>query len=75
VGGDIMFHKSKMLRFYVHLLGDMHQPLHETTRCSRDHPNGDKGGNDFKLNYKIGNLHALWDEVMGVIPVAHRVFL
>eukprot|EP00829_Urostomides_striatus_P019625 TRINITY_DN76_c0_g1_i8.p1 TRINITY_DN76_c0_g1~~TRINITY_DN76_c0_g1_i8.p1 ORF type:complete len:310 (+),score=88.23 TRINITY_DN76_c0_g1_i8:65-994(+) len=71
-GGDLTFHKSLMLRYLVHLMGDMHQPLHETTRCTNQQRNGDKGGNLFKLNYKISNLHALWDEAMGMIPSVKR---
>ncbi len=67
------FHKSMMLRFFVHLVGDMHQPLHVTTRATTDRPEGDKGGNLFKLNYKINNLHSLWDQAMGMIPQVNRV--
>ncbi|WP_424962674.1 S1/P1 nuclease [Ekhidna sp.] len=44
------------LKCLVHLIGDIHQPLHVG--------NGeDKGGNDVKLDYfwKSSNLHRVWD--------------
>ena len=44
------------LKCLVHLVGDIHQPLHVG--------NGeDKGGNDVKLDYfwKSSNLHRVWD--------------
>ena len=47
------------LKFLVHLVGDIHQPLHVG--------NGkDKGGNDLKLKYmwKNSNLHRVWDSDM-----------
>ncbi|MDE1148621.1 MAG: S1/P1 nuclease [Azospirillaceae bacterium] len=50
------------LKWVVHLVGDLHQPLHAS---ERDH---DKGGNDVKVRYfgedRNGrlNLHSLWDE-------------
>ncbi|GBR06175.1 S1/P1 nuclease [Acetobacter oeni] len=50
------------LKWVVHLIGDMHQPLHAV---ERDH---DKGGNTIHVTY-FGdnlnghmNLHSLWDE-------------
>lgn len=52
------------LKWVVHLVGDLHQPLHATER------NHDKGGNLMKVSYfnrnRGGheNLHALWDEVI-----------
>lgn len=48
--------KIEALMFVVHLVGDMHQPMH----ISRAE---DKGGNTIQLNYngKGTNLHSLWD--------------
>jgi hypothetical protein len=56
------------LKFVVHFVGDIHQPLH-------DEDNGDKGGNDIHLTYfgKSTNLHAVWDG--GVIEQALGVKL
>jgi hypothetical protein len=44
------------LKFLVHFVGDVHQPLHAS-------PRGDHGGNDYQLNYRGRgtNLHAVWD--------------
>lgn len=51
------FSAPKELRFLVHFLGDIHQPLHCVT-------NADAGGNCVKeQGYDLANpeLHALWD--------------
>jgi len=47
----------------MHLVGDVHQPLHATSRWTKDHPKGDKGGNTFliKRHKSVKNLHSLWD--------------
>jgi hypothetical protein len=48
--------KQLALRFVVHIVGDLHQPLHVGKCC-------DKGGNDVKVTWfgKPTNLHAVWD--------------
>ena len=48
--------KQLALRFVVHLVGDLHQPLHVGKCC-------DKGGNDVLVTFfkKPTNLHAVWD--------------
>jgi hypothetical protein len=45
----------------IHLIGDLHQPLHSTALFSRRlFPDGDQGGN--KIQTEQGqNLHILWD--------------
>ena len=43
--------KSYDLCWLLHLVGDVHQPLHCTTRCSKDSPDGDDGGNDIFVRY------------------------
>ncbi|GAX85299.1 hypothetical protein CEUSTIGMA_g12716.t1 [Chlamydomonas eustigma] len=52
------------LRIILHLMGDIHQPLH----CSggavdHNHPQGDVGGNARRFNFTCpsANLHMLWD--------------
>ncbi len=47
------------LKFLVHLIGDLHQPLH----VGRSE---DRGGNDIKVKwfYKNSNLHRVWDSDM-----------
>jgi len=48
--------RDEALRFVVHFIGDMHQPLHAGERH-------DKGGNDVKVTFEgqALNLHAAWD--------------
>jgi hypothetical protein len=48
--------KQLALRFVVHIVGDLHQPLHVGKCC-------DRGGNDVKVSWfgKPTNLHAVWD--------------
>ena len=49
-------HRALALRFIVHIVGDLHQPLH----VGRP---GDRGGNEVKVKWfgKDTNLHAVWD--------------
>lgn len=49
--------RIKALRFYIHFLGDLHQPLH----VGRSE---DLGGNRVKLGWfkRDANLHSIWDE-------------
>jgi len=55
------------LRLLIHIVGDIHQPLHVATLYSRNFTNGDEGGNSFKIQYdsEINELHALWDAALG----------
>ena len=48
--------RADALRFVVHLVGDLHQPLH----CADD---GDHGGNDVDVKFlgQPDRLHAVWD--------------
>lgn len=48
--------RAQALKFVVHFMGDMHQPLHAGERA-------DKGGNDVKLTFNgnASNLHSVWD--------------
>ncbi|MEM9670461.1 MAG: S1/P1 nuclease [Pseudomonadota bacterium] len=49
--------KQLALRFIVHLIGDLHQPLHVGNGT-------DRGGNDFLVVFfdEVSNLHKIWDE-------------
>jgi S1/P1 Nuclease len=51
--------KRLALRFIVHIIGDLHQPLHAGG-------GDDRGGNDFKVTWfgKASNLHSVWDTGM-----------
>jgi hypothetical protein len=61
--------KSYNLVWLLHLVGDVHQPLHTTSRFTRGLPNGDEGGNDVKIHCGSGcgavELHGFWDDVLG----------
>ena len=37
--------KAIMIRFLLHLVGDIHQPLHNIDQVSEKFPDGDQGGN------------------------------
>jgi len=54
------------MRLLIHYVGDVHQPLHATTRVDKKYPAGDKGGNEFPLpgHYGCKELHAVWDKVI-----------
>jgi hypothetical protein len=61
--------KSYDLVWLLHLVGDVHQPLHAASRFIRSQPQGDAGGN--KVGIHCGSacsaqeLHAFWDRVLG----------
>jgi len=69
-----------LLRMLIHIVGDMHQPLHMTTMYLEEYPKGDEGGNKFKIHYsnksdeeaeRLGlptNLHAYWDQGAAEFP-------
>ena len=49
----------------LHLVGDVHQPLHSSGRVTAREPKGDRGGNDFELDDpEAWNLHAYWDTIL-----------
>ena len=66
--------KALGLAWILHLVGDIHQPLHASGRISPREPWGDDGGNTFRL--EIANpqappaqqfrrsLHGLWDGII-----------
>jgi len=58
--------KSYALRLLIHYVGDIHQPLHATSRVDPSYPKGDAGGNFVSLPAKDGakNLHSVWDSVI-----------
>ncbi len=71
--------RADALRFLIHFVGDIHQPLHSVARDSDAFPAGDRGGNDFKIvppkalesmNRPPSNLHSLWDLGCGLfVPI------
>ncbi|KTC65107.1 3'-nucleotidase/nuclease (plasmid) [Legionella adelaidensis] len=61
--------KGLALRILLHVVGDIHQPLHSATLVSKEHPKGDLGGNLFHLgeNPVADNLHSYWDKGGGLL--------
>jgi hypothetical protein len=59
--------RAVFLSWLIHLVGDMHQPLHCASLFDREHPDGDKGGNDFfiKPGERCISLHSFWDSLLG----------
>jgi S1/P1 Nuclease len=59
--------KSYDLVWLMHLVGDVHQPLHSTARFTSTQPEGDDGGNGVKICNPTcgGNLHSFWDDLPG----------
>jgi len=57
---------STAVRLLIHYTGDIHQPLHATSRVDKEFPAGDRGGNSVSLPSVSGakNLHAVWDAVV-----------
>jgi hypothetical protein len=59
--------KAYYLAELVHLVGDIHQPMHTVTRYTPQRPGGDRGGNFFLLSSAAPrpNLHSYWDAAGG----------
>jgi hypothetical protein len=75
--------RADALRFLIHFVGDVHQPLHDET-------NGDRGGNCVPVEYEeeaprqtsreredyYPNLHAVWDtDIIQSMLAAHDMTL
>ena len=70
--------RSYDLVWLLHLVGDVHQPLHSTAvfarpfslkhQLGKDADTGDRGGNEIQVNPASGeviNFHAYWDGIFG----------
>ncbi len=73
--------RADALRFLIHIVGDIHQPLHAVSRVTETEPKGDRGGNGFKIEAPAAlagesrppkNLHSLWDSGLGLFPSERR---
>lgn len=67
--------KAAALRWLIHLVGDVHQPLHTTANVSKATPLGDGGGNGVKITARVpanleptDNLHSYWDAGVEFLP-------
>lgn len=68
-----MADKGLAFRILIHVVGDLHQPLHAASLVSQKLPQGDRGGGLFPLGKnRIGtNLHQYWDNGAGVYQGKH----
>ena len=60
--------RARQLRFLLHFVGDLHQPLHASSLFSVDFPapDGDIGGNLYFISgVSSRNLHSFWDSGLG----------
>jgi hypothetical protein len=63
--------KAIAIAWLEHLVGDIHQPLHASSRVTSSNAKGDQGGNLFLLTPKgtpranQENLHWFWDSIIG----------
>ena len=67
--------QAQALRFIIHFVGDIHEPLHCATRVDSANPEGDRGGNLVSIMIpgtggalKKTNLHSYWDGGIGTFP-------
>jgi hypothetical protein len=67
------YERSRFLAFYAHIVSDLHQPLHTVSLITAELPNGDKGGNAYRVIYRghKENLHRIWDKGVGAFDVSH----
>ncbi len=67
--------RAAYLAWLIHLVGDLHQPLHCESLVNEVYPEGDKGGNSFYVRPATRgiSLHSLWDGLLGTSgkPEAH----
>lgn len=68
--------KAVAIAWFLHIIGDLHQPLHTSARVTSFEPKGDQGGNTFLLTpqdtprEKQMNLHRFWDSIINTsIPL------
>jgi hypothetical protein len=59
--------RAVYLSWLIHLVGDIHQPLHCVSLFTVDYLNGDRGGNDFYVKPAQSGvrLHSIWDLLLG----------
>lgn len=67
--------RAQALRFIIHFVGDIHQPLHCSTRVDSNHREGDRGGNEFMVKVRDADgksktlkLHSYWDGGLDSFP-------
>jgi len=69
--------RAEKLSWLIHLVGDIHQPLHCATLVNSIYPapEGDRGGNEFFVRVSDSGsprkLHSLWDGLLGTGTTAN----
>lgn len=54
--------RAQAMAFLLHLVGDVHQPLHAVAYYSGEYPEGDQGGGRLTLSHPWArSLHHFWD--------------
>lgn len=71
------FDKGIALYVLLHVVGDIHQPLHAATRVSKEYPKGDRGGNSVRIvgSRVAKNLHQFWDRGGGFLTRNKKISL
>jgi hypothetical protein len=62
--------KGFMLRMLIHIVGDIHQPMHCITLYSKEFPHGDVAGTRYMIAHQHDTLHDLFDAAFG--PLENR---
>ena len=65
--------RAVALSWLIHLVGDIHQPLHCASFFSEEYPDGDKGGNELFVSPggRGIRLHSFWDGLLGTRANMH----
>ena len=59
--------QATALRYLIHFVGDIQQPLHCSTGVTTNQPFDDAGGNGFSFGSGNGQLHSFWDSGGGYL--------
>lgn len=69
--------KALYLKLLVHIVADLHQPLHTVSRFSWRYPHGDYGGNLIEIrdqHKRKVSLHQFWDRGLGLFKAYEKRF-
>lgn len=65
--------KAMVVKFVIHFMADIHQPLHVTSLFTEKLPEGDNGGLLFLISgVAKPNLHEFWDSGLGMLEEVKR---
>lgn len=64
--------KALAIAWFLHVGGDIHNPVHNASRVTENSPEGDQGGNRFAFRPRTEtdrglNLHAYWDSIISIV--------